>query len=63
MDAGVTAGVKIEIEIERGVAVFLKVTFFFFGRYNISVDITGDSTIVISSALETLTLEIDSTRC
>ena len=59
MDAGVTAGVKIEIEIERGVAVFLKVTFFFFGRYNISVNITENSIIIISSASEILILKVD----
>jgi len=57
--AGVTAGVKIEIEIERKTTIFSKIIFFFFGRYNISVSIAGDSTIIISSASETSALKVD----
>ena len=59
MGAGVSAGVEIEVEIERGVAVSSKVTFFFFGRYSISVGIIGDSIMVISSASEISVLEVD----
>jgi len=59
--AGVITGIEIEIEIERGAAVFLKIIFFF-GRYNISVGIIGNSIIVISSALEISALEADLIR-
>ena len=62
MGAGVSAGIEIEIEIERKIVISSKVIFFLFGRYNISVGIIGDSVIVISSALEILVLEADLTR-
>ncbi len=62
MDTGITAGVKIEIEIERGVAIFSKVIFFFFGRCSISVGIIEDFTIIISFASEILILQVDLIR-
>ncbi len=60
MGAGVTVGVKIEVEIERGAVVFSKIIFFFFGgRSSISVGIVGDSIMVIFSASEISALEAD----
>ncbi len=59
MGAGVTAEAEIEIETEREIIIFSKITFFFFGRYSISVNIIGDFTIIISSASEILALEVD----
>jgi len=59
----VSAGIEIKIEIKQGIAVSLKIIFFFFKYYNISVGIIGDSIIVIFSALETLTLEVDLIYC
>ena len=60
---GVSAEIEIKIEIKRGVVIFSKIIFFFFGRCSISVDIIGDFIIVISSALEILILEIGLIRC
>jgi len=57
--ARISAGTEIEIEIERGIVIFLKIIFFFFGRCSISVGIIKDFTIMISSALEISTLEAD----
>jgi len=59
----VTVGVETEVEIERGVVVFSKVIFFFFGgRCSISMGIIEDSIMVISSASEISTLKIDLIR-
>jgi len=60
--AGVSAGAEIEIEIERGIIIFSKIIFFFFGRCNISVGIIEDSTIIIFSALEISALKADLIR-
>ena len=62
MGAGVSAGAEIEVEIKRGIIIFLKITFFFFERCNISVGIIGDFIIIIFSVLEILILEIDLIR-
>jgi len=59
IDTEITAEIKTEVEIERGVAIFSKIIFFFFGRCSISVGVIGDSTIVISSTSEILILEVD----
>jgi len=60
INTGITTGIKIKIETEREVVISSKIIFFFFGHYNISVDITKNSTIIISSASEISALEIDS---
>jgi len=56
----ISAEIKTEIKIKRGIINFSKIIFFLFERCNISVNIIKDSTIIISSASETLTLKVDS---
>ena len=59
MGAEISVKIKTKIEIEREIIISSKIIFFFFdGRYSISINIIRDFIIVISSASETLILEV-----
>jgi len=59
MNTKIKIGIKIEIKIERGTIISLKIIFFFFKRCNISMDIIENSIIIIFSASEISALKID----